>query len=166
MRKTDNEILLEYTNNLEIKLGREIVPKDVIHFGKDPKSPYHKHLTWDKAKGFQKNLLNEARHLLASIKIKVISEGGEVVTRAKVRVLDGSPRNSTLPGGYSDRRTVLNTVQLNREMVRMSIRSLELWKRQYVQFGDAAFPEIDAAILKLKIACGDSVPVTKAVGVS
>lgn len=140
---------------LEGKLKREVTPRDVLKDAANPNTPYHRWFTWDKIKGWEKNLLWEARQLLGKIKFvyKDIS-GNPVSVRKFVRLTLDAPATHSLrnSGAYIQRERAMKTAELHRQMVELAWKELETWKNRFRTFNkiEIAFPIIDQAIQVLK----------------
>lgn len=138
---------------LEGKLKHEITPRDLIKDAKDPKTPYHRWFTWNKEKGFWKNLLYEARVLIG--KVKVIYRdlsGNQVSARRWVHLSLEQPATHKIVGTYVHRERAMKTSQLHQQMVELACKDLETWKARYSTFKriEIAFGAIDHAIKILK----------------
>jgi hypothetical protein len=135
------------------KLRREVTSKDVLKDAHDHKSPYHGYFTWDDRAAAQKQRLNEARHLLASIKIIYHDQmGNEVKVREYVRLVLESPATHELRGGYVPRVRAIKNHDLHRQMVEQAIENLVTYKRRFLGFHHVAcsYPYVDGALKALR----------------
>lgn len=138
---------------LEAKLKREITPRDIIKDATNPNTPYHRWFTWNREKGFQKNLLYEARILIGKIKIVYRDvSGNQVTVRKYVNLRLESPVDHKLVNTYIDRPRAMKGAQLHQVTVDWAIQELETWKNKFKTFKrvEIAFPVIDHAIKILK----------------
>ena len=138
---------------LEAKFKREVTPRDIIKDAMNRATPYHNWFTWSKEKGFQKNLLYEARVLLGRIKVVYRDLTGKPVNvRKYVHLTLEQPATHKLVGAYVERGRAMNNAALHQQTVEVAIRDLETWKQRYRTFKkiEIAFPVIDHAIKVLK----------------
>lgn len=138
---------------LEGKLKREISPRDLIKDAQNPKTPYHRWFTWNRNRGFWKNLLHEARILIGRVKIiyRDVS-GNEVSARKYVHLTLEQPATHKLVGTYVHRERAMKTSDLHQQMVELAVKDLEIWKARYRTFKriEIAFGAIDRAITIMK----------------
>lgn len=138
---------------LEGKLRHDITPRALIKDAKNPSTPYHRFFTWNKEKGFFKNLLHEARILIGKVKITYRDfSGNEVSARRYVHLALTSPATHKVVGTYIHRERAMKSAALHEQMVELAARDLETWKVRYRAFKriEIAFPAIDMAIRTLK----------------
>lgn len=138
---------------LEAKLKREIRPQDIIKDAMSKNTPYHSWFTWNKEKGWWKNLLWEARVLIGKIKIIYRDlSGKEVSVREYLNLRIESPADHKLVNTYFKRPRAMNTQQLHQLTVDQAIQDLEVWKNRYRTFKrvEISFSTIDHAIKIMK----------------
>lgn len=87
-----------------------LTPEDVIRHARDPASVLHEYFTWDPEKALEKNLLNEARTLIRSVKIEITIE--EHTIRAPKYLKDLRQGNNA---GYDDVVSIRKDVDRSRE---------------------------------------------------
>lgn len=141
---------------LSKKLRREVNPKDVLRDAHDRNSPYHGYFTWNDKTAAHKQRLNEARHLLASLKVIYHdpASGNEVKVREYVRLVLESPATHELRGGYVPRVRAIKNHDLHKQMVEQAIEVLVSYKRRFLGFHGVApsYPYIDGALKTLRAA--------------
>lgn len=91
-----------------------LTPENVVAAAKDKSSPLHDYFTWDMRRGFEKNLLTEARELIRSVKIEITVE--EHIIRAPKYVKDVRMGNNS---GYND----VVTIRKNRDLARATLKA-------------------------------------------
>lgn len=140
------------TEELRSKLHRDVRPQDIVKDATNPQSPYHEYFVWDDAKAGPKYRLQQARALLANLKIIYHdAEGNEVSVRKYVRVQLSTPADHELKSGYVPRLKVLKTPQLRLQVVAMAKTVLESFKTRFRMFTEIemTYAHIDAAIQML-----------------
>lgn len=138
---------------LEAKFKREITPRDIIKDATNPNTPYHRWFTWNHEKGFQKNLLYEARQLLGRLTVIYRDlSGKEISVRKYVHLSLEAPSTEKLTGTYIERGRAMKNAGLHQQMVELACRDLETFKQRYRTFKkvEIAFSAIDHAIKILK----------------
>lgn len=138
---------------LEAKLRREITPRDLLKDATNPTTPYHRWFTWNREKGFQKNLLYEARNLLGRLTVVYRDLSGTPVNvRRYVHLTLEAPATHKLKGAYVERGRAMKNAGLHQQMVELACRDLETWKQKYRTFKrvEISFQAIDHAIKILK----------------
>lgn len=138
---------------LEAKFKREITPRDIIKDAANPGTPYHRWFTWNREKGFQKNLLYEARKLLGRLTVTYRDfSGKEISVRKYVHLALQAPSTEKVVGTYIERGRAMRNSGLHQQMVEVAVQELETWKGRFRTFKriEIAFSAIDHAIKVLK----------------
>ena len=138
---------------LEAKLKHEIRPQDVAKDAMNPNTPYHRWFTWNKEKGWWKNILYEARILIGKIKVVYRDLSGNPTTARKyVNLRLESPVDHKLVNTYVERPRAMKSAQLQQITVDLAIQELETWKNRFKTFKriEIAFSKINDAIKILK----------------
>jgi hypothetical protein len=138
---------------LEAKLKREIRPGDLVKDATNPNTPYHRWFTWNREKGFQKNLLYEARQLLGRLTVIYRDlSGNEVSVRKYVHLALEAPATHKLTGTYIERGRAMKNAGLHQQMVESAVQQLEIFKKHFRTFKrvEICFHKIDEAIGILK----------------
>lgn len=138
---------------LEAKYKREITPRDIIKDATNPNTPYHRWFTWNREKGFQKNLLYEARQLLGRLTVIYRDlSGKEISVRKYVHLSLEAPSTEKITGAYVERGRAMRNSGLHQQMVELAWKELETWKNRFRTFKkvEIAFAAIDHAIKILK----------------
>lgn len=79
----------ETVGNFLTKLSEkeeEITPKKLVDIARNPKCPIHKCFEWNDTKAAEKYRLDQARNILSCVKIKFITNGKPLTTRAFVNI--------------------------------------------------------------------------------
>jgi hypothetical protein len=139
---------------LRKKLRRDLSPKDIVRDAETNKrSPFRNYFTWDLEKGFRKNLIAEARQLIATIKVLYVDpESGESVpVRKYVRLMVREP-DSRLVGGYVPRTTAIRMPQLHSQMIEIARQNLESFIGRFRGFQkiETVYPLVRRAITLLE----------------
>jgi hypothetical protein len=137
---------------LKHKLHRAVKPHDIVKDAASPESVYHNFFEWDDRKAGPKFRLQQARHLLQSLRVIYHDpEGKRVSVRKYIRVILSKPADTELRSGYVPRMEVIKTPRLKEQVVEMARQALESFKVRFRLFPEieAVFPHVDAAILML-----------------
>lgn len=89
----------------------ELTPEKVVEDAMNTNSPLHGLFTWDKEKGFYKNLLHEARQIIKTVKIEFVIEKTTSTTVGYVK----NPENPNNQQGY----VYVESIKDNKEMTRL-----------------------------------------------
>jgi len=82
--------------DLQQRLGRGIVPEDVVNDAEDPKSPLHRYFDWDDASAAHTARCDKAAHLIRICKVNVrVSPSKTVEVRAFINVREHEPETET-----------------------------------------------------------------------
>jgi hypothetical protein len=141
---------------LRKQLKREVTPEDVLRdVEENRKSPFRGWFTWDVEKGYRKNLLAEARQLVAQLKVIYTDpDTGEAVSvRRYVRLLVSRP-DHTFHAGYVARPKAMSTSYLHDQVVQLAKSHLEQFITRFRSFSriEPTFPIIQRAIGLLEAA--------------
>lgn len=134
-------------------LGREVTPNDVLKDARSPASPLHAWFTWDVRKGWNKNLLQEARQLLSRLKVIYHdASGNEVPVREYVRLVMEEPATHRLRAGYVPRPKAIGTAELHRQSAELACTELNAFKVRWRGFSriEAGFAYVDMAIAAIR----------------
>ena len=75
--KTNPQIVGEYCYELEQKKGGKLTPKELVEAARDVNSPLHNEFEWDDTKAAQKYREWQARYIISSIELTIISVPAE-----------------------------------------------------------------------------------------
>lgn len=107
-------------------------------------SPTHHLFEWDLAKGHAIYLLDRARQLVASIRIRYADKPEEPVRAMQIVVLDGKR-------GYVPMGQVLQSRDMTAAVLEQAKADLEMWRKRYERLRDlAALRGVFAAIEKVR----------------
>jgi hypothetical protein len=116
-------------------LRREVTPPDVLRDAKNPHSAYHTYFEWNDRTAGARYRLDQARHLLANLKVIYHDElGNEVKVREYVRLVHESPATHELRAGYFPRQKAMTNPQLEIQCVERAIQELESWMNRWRGF--------------------------------
>lgn len=138
-------------------LRREVTAKDVLRDAEqNKKSPFRGWFTWNVEAGYRKNLLSEARQLIANLKVLYTdpSTGEAVPVRRYVRLMVARPHDHVLVGGYVPRQKAMTNDYLHAQMVDLAKTYLETYFRRFRSFKriEPTFPLVQRAIDMLEAA--------------
>lgn len=79
------QIILQELSRLEKKLGRSPTPEEVEKDARSPSSPLHQEFEWDNEKAGYQYRIDQARHLISSVRVLIKTEVMQVATVKYVR---------------------------------------------------------------------------------
>jgi hypothetical protein len=109
------------------KHGKRINATHVISAARNSRSPLHSAFTWDKVKGWQKNLESEARILLCQYWEITMIDDKPVRSRAIVSLRSERKHG----GGYRRVSDVLSTAALRAQMLEDALAELAYYESKY-----------------------------------
>lgn len=115
-------------DRIKLKNGRLMAP-DVVEAARPKGSPLHDCFTWDRNKGFEKNLLVEAAQLIAEYKVVIMVGDKAIKTRHFVSV--SSDRNTG--GGYRIIADVLDDATMKQQLLADALSKLAAFQQRYQQ---------------------------------
>ena len=125
----------------EQKLGAP----QVVEAARDPLSPIHGAFEWDDTKAAEEHRLHQARKLLQSIQVTILTpKGGEVTTRLTVTTETVNPRKRQ----YTSTEYALADTELRAEVLKQALRELAAFRRRYAELSELSM--VFAAIEKTR----------------
>jgi hypothetical protein len=100
-------------NDLAAKHGGRLTPDQVIAAARDKNSPLHSHFTWNMRKAHRERLIEQARELIAMVKVEVTTTYFSAMAPAYVR----DPRSGPKEQGYISIARLRNDADAAREAV-------------------------------------------------
>jgi len=109
-------------------------------------SPLHKFFEWSDRRAAQKYRLEQARHLIRSVQIKIVGERTPVEVRAFVKV------ERATANGYMPTVKAFSRADYRAQVLTRALEELNVWQQRYAALQELAgvFTEIDK--LKRKLA--------------
>lgn len=112
---------------LFVKHGKRINARHVIDAARHSRSPLHDAFTWNKIKGWQKNLESEARILLCQYWEVTMIDDKPVRSRAIVSLRNERQHG----GGYRRVSDVLSQAELRAQMLEDALAELAYYESKY-----------------------------------
>ena len=121
-------------------------PEEVVRSARAKRSPLHKFFTWDDSEAAQLRRLDEARHLVRSVEVRIVDLGRKkqtVLVRAFVNLRRGHGQHEPY---YSTVR-VMKSADLRGALVAKALEEAAAWHRRYSHLSELAeiFNSIDRA---------------------
>jgi hypothetical protein len=141
---------------LRKKMKREVQARDVLRDAETNKqSPFKGWFTWEVEKGYRKNLLNEARQLIANLKVLYHDPdtGEPVAVRRYMRLIVERP-DHTMIGAYVPRQKAMTNSGLHAQVVELAQQHLQTYITRFRTFNriEPTFPLIQRAMTMLEAA--------------
>ena len=108
--------------------NQRLEPKLVVEAARDPKSPLHSFFTWNTREAAAKQLLQEARQLVAKYYEVQITSSGEPV---KIRHYVSLTTDRVNGGGYRMLDDVMNDDQMREQMLADALAELQVFQAKY-----------------------------------
>lgn len=127
-----------------------VKPSDIIEVAKDPDNLLHKYFEWDNGVAGNKWRESQARRLLATISIEVISpqrDGTVMSTKAFANIKDGEVNEFGKNNRYVFIEEVFSKENYKQQMVDSALREIKYWRDRYKEFSQ--FTPIVKAIDKV-----------------
>lgn len=109
-------------------------PALVVEAATDPSSPLHPHFTWDDAEAATARRLDEARHLIRTVKIWIERPEGPKQTRAMVNVTAGPTGERT----YAPVMDAMADPAMRQQVLAQAFRELQAFRRKYSDLEELA----------------------------
>jgi hypothetical protein len=149
--KADPQAAGKAIERLGKRLGRDIEgisAADLVAEAAKPESPLHELFTWDDSEAARLHRESEARLVLRSIRVVVVSSGAEqtFIGRVAVRTEDSGAGRVYVPMSLAARNE-----SLRNQMIDAAITGLKGWQERYRQLSGAAeaLDHIDQAVASL-----------------
>lgn len=145
----------EYARLLAARGGEGLTTEEIVEAAKDPASPFHPFFTWDVKEAARKRWLDEARSLIAKVRIIVTTRDGysanvRGILNAKVQSRGREMKEVNV---WIPRHRVLEKADTRAQVVARATEELRQWCFRYCDLRelDAVRRAIEKAIdLKLK----------------
>jgi len=104
----------------------DIKPSVVVDEARNPRSKLHRYFEWDIHKAAQKHWLEQARHLIRSVKILVKTSAYEQPTEVRAFV-----KHIAIADGYKPIVEVFTREDHRKLIIGKALEELEVWKQRY-----------------------------------
>lgn len=133
----------ERIESLRLKRGGHLEESVLVDDARDPKSPLHRVFEWDDTEAARQHRLEQARHLLRSITVIIVTPEEKVV-EATAFVSTPTPRNPNR-STYTSTEYALSQPDLRKELLKAALRDLIAVRRKYAELSELAkvFAAID-----------------------
>lgn len=124
---------------------QKLKAEDVVEAARNPRSPLHKAFEWDNRKAGHAYRLTQARHLLRSVQIKIITpQRKEQTIRATVAYKQPEQPHKRF---YSTMADAMSDPDRRAEVVEQALREFRALRRKYAELHELAqvFAAIDHA---------------------
>jgi hypothetical protein len=121
----------------------DIKPEVVVDEAKSPRSKLHRYFEWDVRKAAEKHWLEQARHLIRSVKIQVTVSAYE--EPKEVRAFIKIDRSAN---GYKPIIEVFGSEDHRKLVLAKAMEELEVWKRRYREYVE--FAEVFEAVNRVQ----------------
>lgn len=110
------------------KLGQHTTAEQLLAAASSKRSPLHRFFTWDDTEAARQYRLDEARYLLRSVKVTIVSSawGGPTSTRAFVTV--EKPSDGRV---YANVVSVLSDAEYRAQLLRKALADFQTWQDKY-----------------------------------
>lgn len=150
--KADAQSVGKAIEQLREKFDRkndELLPCELVASAADPESPLHNLFTWDDGKAARLYRDSEARLILRSIRVVIVSRGDEkrIIGNVAVRTESSGSGKAYVPTSLA-----VHKDNLRKQMIDDAIRGLDGWRSRYEQLHGAkdALDHVERAIGALK----------------
>ena len=115
---------------------QRLIPEKVVETAQNPMSPLHPLFEWDDAKAAQAHRIEQARHLLRSVQVTIITNKGQEIT---TRMTVTSERHKQ-PGKhyYSTTEYALSNEELRAQVLKQALLELAAFRRRYAELSELA----------------------------
>jgi hypothetical protein len=121
------ELLKIYTEQ-----GGKLTPEKVLEVASGSVHPLHSYFEWDDTTAAIEYRLSQARSLIKSIKVNVVTPADQLI---EVRAYVSLPSDRVKGDGYRHITDVLNSTQLRAELISDIRRTADEWSKKASLFG-------------------------------
>lgn len=115
---------------------QRLVPEKVVETAENPMNPLHHLFEWNDAQAAQAHRVEQARHLLRSVQVTIITnKGQEITTRMTV-----TTERHKQPGKhyYSTTEYALSNEELRAQVLKQALLELTAFRRRYAELSELA----------------------------
>jgi len=118
-----------------------LAPLDLVEASRDPAAPLHPAFEWDNAVAAESWRVEQAKYLIRSIDVVMVSEQEQKSVRAFVSVKRDEDRS------YTSVSHAMSDADLRKQVLDNALRELEAWRNRYAELVELAnvFAAIDEA---------------------
>lgn len=127
--KADPQKIGEALTKIAAEAGGELTPHAVVASAQNPRSLLHRHFEWDDAKAAEAYRVDQARTLIASIRVED-EEAEDGDTRAFISI------SSKAGTSYRSAHDVRNSADLQAIVLKQAERELESFEKRYRELQD------------------------------
>lgn len=130
----------ERIETLRAKHG-EVRPEMLVDDAKSKRSPLHNAFEWDDTEAARQHRLSQARHLIRSISVRIITPAQTPVVVPAFTNLDPHTEKQS----YRSTVQVMSDAELRAQMLSNALRELQILRRKYAELSELAlvFDTID-----------------------
>ena len=140
IRKDDRGELIPLMQ--ELASLQQLTPKKLVELGRDPEHVLHKYFQWHDDIAAEKYRENQARRLIQSIKVTVVTAESQVMKVRAVMSLPPSAVNGETKRRYALTSEVANSADVQQRLREEAMVELARIRRKYEDLG--ALPEFAA----------------------
>lgn len=131
---------------------QRLAAEDVVAAAANPISPLHSIFEWDDTAAAREYRVEQARRLLRSIQITILTPKGAPIT-TRLTVATEKP-NTPGKRQYSTTEYALSDADLRAEVLRQALRELAAFRRKYIELSELAqvFAVIARTVRKARVA--------------
>lgn len=150
----DVDIIAPEIERLVKKYGQGLMAEEVLKEGRKTRSPLHRYFEWDDKTAAERYRISQARRIITSFKIRVITQGGTYEVGGMHSVVNEGELDRPKGRCFTTARIVFTKSTLTNQVLEEMLQRLQEFKRSYGGMSEAVtqlgpvFKAIDAALKK------------------